>query len=193
VLLAAFSGLRFGELAALTVDRIDLTAKTVRVTEAALELSDGSRIVGPPKAEGYRTVAIPPSIITELRKHLKAFAPESEGLVFAGPKGAPLRRGNFHRHWSAALETAGVGSLHFHDLRHTGNTLAAATGASTKELMARMGHSSARAALIYQHATPERDQAIAKGLEAMISTRSRHVPGTPRKSRAKKAALAGSG
>lgn len=62
VLLAAFSGLRFGELAALTVDRIDLKAKTVKVTEAASELNDGSRIVGPPKAEGYRTVAIPPSI-----------------------------------------------------------------------------------------------------------------------------------
>ncbi|HVA09249.1 MAG TPA: tyrosine-type recombinase/integrase [Acidimicrobiales bacterium] len=57
--------------------------------------------------------------------------------------------------------------LHFHDLRHTGNTLAAATGASTKELMARMGHASARAALIYQHASSERDVAIAERLSTM--------------------------
>jgi integrase len=46
--------------------------------------------------------------------------------------------------------------FHFHDLRHTGNNLAAASGASTRELMDRMGHGSMRAALIYQHATGER-------------------------------------
>jgi integrase len=54
--------------------------------------------------------------------------------------------------------------LHFHDLRHTGGTLAAATGATLKELMARLGHSSTRAAMIYQHATRNRDQVIAKAL-----------------------------
>jgi integrase len=58
--------------------------------------------------------------------------------------------------------------LRFHDLRHTGNTLAAATGASTKELMSRMGHSSSRAALIYQHATQDRDKVIADSLSSMI-------------------------
>ena len=62
--------------------------------------------------------------------------------------------------------------FHFHDLRHTGNTLAAATGASTKELMARMGHASPRAALIYQHATRERDQAIANAFDALLRDRS---------------------
>ncbi len=53
--------------------------------------------------------------------------------------------------------------LHFHDLRHTGNTIAADTGASLRDLMARMGHDSPRAALIYQHASREADQAIATG------------------------------
>ena len=55
----------------------------------------------------------------------------------------------------------------FHDPRHTGNTLAAATGASTKELMARMGHASMRAALTYQHATTDRDAAIAVALSEL--------------------------
>jgi integrase len=59
--------------------------------------------------------------------------------------------------------------FHFHDLRHTGDTRAAAAGASTKELMHRMGHGSMRAALIYQHATSERDHEIAK----VISRRAR--------------------
>jgi hypothetical protein len=63
---------------------------------------------------------------------------------------------------------AGVPSLHFHDLRHVGGTLAATTGASLKELMARLGHSSTRAALIYQHATRDRDQAIAKALGGLV-------------------------
>ncbi len=58
--------------------------------------------------------------------------------------------------------------MHFHDLRHTGNTLAAGTGASTKDLMARLGHSSPRAALIYQHATSDRDAGIARVLNKVI-------------------------
>jgi hypothetical protein len=58
--------------------------------------------------------------------------------------------------------------LHFHDLRHTGNTLAAATGSSLRDLMTRMGHDSPRAAMIYQHATNTADQLIADGLSLLI-------------------------
>ena len=67
-----------------------------------------------------------------------------------------MRRNNFHRSvdWSNLVVKAGLPvGFHFHDLRHTGNNLAAASGASTRELMHRMGHGSMRAALIYQHAT----------------------------------------
>jgi integrase len=70
--------------------------------------------------------------------------------------------------WHQARTKIGRPDLHFHDLRHTGNTLAAATGASTKELMARYGHSSPRAALRYQHATRGRDAAIAQMLNRLI-------------------------
>lgn len=70
---------------------------------------------------------------------------------------------------TADVTTAGVtAELHFHDLRHTGNTLASTAGASTRELMTRMGHSSSRAALIYQHMTSDRDRAIADRLGAVI-------------------------
>ena len=85
-----------------------------------------------------------------------------------GEKGASLRRGNWNVKWRAATAASGMNGLRFHDLRHTGNTLAAATGASTKELMVRMGHSSARAALIYQHATVERERLIATALDEMF-------------------------
>ncbi len=68
--------------------------------------------------------------------------------------------------------------LHFHDLRHTGNTLASTAGASTRELMTRMGHSSSRAALIYQHMTSDRDRAIADRLGAMIRGGGGVAPGS---------------
>ena len=71
--------------------------------------------------------------------------------------------------WSKIVVEASLpAGFHFHDLRHTGNNLAAASGASTRELMYRMGHGSMRAALIYQHATRERDRAIATALDALI-------------------------
>ncbi len=74
-----------------------------------------------------------------------------------------LRRGNFRRalRWALAAEAFSLPNLHFHDLRHTGNTLAAQSGASLRDLMDRMGHDSVRAAMIYQHATSEAGRAIA--------------------------------
>jgi integrase len=81
-----------------------------------------------------------------------------------------LRRSNFNRvaGWPGAVKALGVHGLHFHDLRHTGNTLAASTGASLRDLMDRMGHDSMRAALIYQHATKDADRRIADALAKHI-------------------------
>jgi integrase len=62
----------------------------------------------------------------------------------------------------------GIKGLHFHDLRHTGNTLASRTDASTRELMIRLGHGSSRAALIYQRGSQEREREIADGIDGMI-------------------------
>jgi integrase len=82
-----------------------------------------------------------------LRWHLERFVgPEADSLVFVGPKGGRLRRSNFRDIWIKARGEAGLPDLHLHDLRHTGNTMAAATGASLRELMERMGHTSTRAA-----------------------------------------------
>ena len=57
----------------------------------------------------------------------------------------------------------------FHDLRHTAGTLAARTGATTKELMARLGHSSPNATMVYQHAADDRVRLIAERLAAMTA------------------------
>ena len=85
-----------------------------------------------------------------------------DGLTFTGPSGAPPRRGNFRsRTCLPALKKADLPAVHFHDLRHTGNTLTAHGGANLRELMARMGHSSTSAAMIYLHSTYERQREIA--------------------------------
>jgi integrase len=178
VLTAAFTGLRLGELRALTRRRLDLLHATVHVVEQMQELKDGTLIVGPPKTDaGVRTVAIPAALIPELEAHLCRWAaPGPDGLVFCGTRDQPIRRASLYTAWKRAAGATDLQELRFHDLRHTANTLAAATGASTKELMARMGHASTRAALIYQHATQERDQAIARALSELIE---RAVPSPP--------------
>lgn len=185
VLFATFTGLRFGELRALRRDRLDLLHKTVHVVEQYQELSSGELVLGPPKTDaGRRTVTIPDVLITDLEKHLATYSgPAPNGLVFCGTLHQPLHRKTFYRNWNKAVEAAGMPGFHFHDLRHTGNTLAAATGASTKELMSRMGHASPRAALIYQHATEDRDAAIASALSKLI------VKGAPKRGAKKKAAV----
>jgi len=185
VLLGALTSLRFGEFAALRRRDVDLEGGELRVRRSQAELKHGRTIIKDPKSEaGKRSVAIPDVVLADLRDHLDRFSePGRDGLVFVGPNGGQLRRRNFHRLWTKALTDAKVDEedVHFHDLRHTGNTLAAATGASTKELMARMGHSSVRAALIYQHASWSRDKQIADGISHNVrAARSMgHDRGTP--------------
>jgi len=170
LLLATWCSLRFGELAGLSRADIDLAARVVRGSRQLQELQGGQLVFGPPKTEaGRRTIAIPPHVLPDLKAHLGtnvADAPDS--LVFDSPEGAPLRRSNFNRRiWRPACIAVGLDDFHFHDLRHSGNTLAASTGASLKELMRRMGHASPRAAIIYQHATAERDRALADALSQL--------------------------
>ena len=70
--------------------------------------------------------------------------------------------------WPHAVRAAGAEGLHFHDLRHTGNHLAAVSGAGLRDLMARMGHDSERAAMIYQHVARGADQLITNAIDAHV-------------------------
>lgn len=170
VLLATFASLRWGEAIALRRCDIDLDGRTVSIRRQYVELS-GELVVGPPKSRaGMRTVGIPLAVIPELRDHLDAYVGSGDDdLVFTGTLGGVLRRGNFRRDsgWASAVARLGVPGVHFHDLRHTGNVLAA-PGSSLADLKARMGHDSSRAAMIYQHATAAADQAIAAALDKLI-------------------------
>ncbi len=126
---------------ALTRRRIDLAHGTVEVVGSTYERCDGTIEIGPPKiAAGHRKVSIPPHVLPDIERHLHDFVgPKPESATLTGPQGGALYRKTFARSWRRARTAVGVEHLHFHDLRHTGNTLAATTGASTKELMVRMG------------------------------------------------------
>ena len=186
-----FGSLRWGDLAALRRGDIDVQARTISVTRQLSEQPGGGFALGPPKSEaGVRTVAVPEVIMPDLALHIMTYAaPGDEGLLRTSPGGAPLRHTNFRRRvWLPALQTAAVPPIHFHDLRHTGNTLSANAGANLRELMDRMGHSSPRAALIYLHGSDERQQAIAAALSqrAVVELKeaqdNRTLRGTPRRS-----------
>jgi integrase len=174
VLVAAYGGLRWGELVGLRVKRVDLLHGRVTVAEQVAEVN-GQLIPGPPKTSaGRRTITLPAVAAVALAEHLTEFAePGPEGLVFPAPKGGYLRRSNFRRRWWVrATRTAGVDGLRFHDLRHSAATLALAAGANTRELMERMGHTSPQVALRYQHVMAGRDQAIAAALDELAQAAS---------------------
>lgn len=138
-------------------------------------------IVGPPKSKaGRRVVGIPQAIIPVLREHLAVYTKDDPGaLVFPAPKGGPLRRSGFNKlaAWPYAVQTIGMPGLHFHDLRHTGNMLAAESGVGLKDLMARMGHDNVRAAMIYQHAVRGADRAITAAIDKHLSGHERVTAG----------------
>jgi integrase len=170
VLVAAYGGLRWGELVGLRVKRVDLLHGQVTVAEQVAEVN-GQLNPGPPKTSaGRRTITLPSVAAVALAEHLTEFAePGPEGLVFPAPKGGYLRRSNFRRRWWVrATRAAGVDGLRLHDLRHSAATLALAAGANTRELMERMGHTSPQVALRYQHVMAGRDQAIAAALDALV-------------------------
>ena len=179
ILTTTLASLRWGEVTALRRADIDLATGVVVVHAAFVERSNGSIELGPPKSRaGRRLVVLPNFVVQRLAAHLDAYTHDgSDALVFTGPSGRPLRRSNFNTTsgWRRAAVAIGVPHLHFHDLRHTGNTLAAGTpGTSTRDLMERMGHDSMRAALIYQHATRNADRRIAAALDRHIEDHAAH-------------------
>lgn len=162
ILLAAWCGLRFGELVALTADDVDLDAGTVSVNKAVVRVGGTPQLSTTKSDAGTRVVAIPPHVVKQLRGRLAA-----EGLLFPASNGKYLQPSTFNRHYYRARDAIGRPDLRFHDLRHTGLTLAAIAGATLADLMARAGHSTATAALKYQHQAQGRDKKIAKALSKL--------------------------
>lgn len=170
-LLAAFVGLRRGEILGLRRGDVDLDRCEIAIVRQRQLDRHGNHLVGPPKSDaGRRVLAIPEVLVGDLRTHLDAYGqPGGDGYVFTGQKGGPLAPHVWQSAWEKARTEVGVPEIHLHDLRHLAGTLAASTGASTREVMYRLGHATHQAALRYQHATRQRDRAIAEALDGLIS------------------------
>lgn len=169
VLLATWCQLRRGEILGLRRKDVDLDNAMLRIEQSRAITMRGESIVKEPKsAAGRRSIAIPGFLIPDVTKHLERFAGDKpDSLVFNGISGGPLSANVLQTAWQRARASVGRTDLHLHDLRHTGLTLAAATGATTFELMHRAGHSSSEAAMRYQHATRDRDRIIADALSKL--------------------------
>jgi integrase len=170
VTLAAWGGLRRGEVLALRRKDIDPLGSSVRVERALSELSDGTLIFADPKTDaGIRTVHLPDFAISEAMHHMDSFVKaDPNALLFTGRGGVPVRPKSLASPYQKARASLGLDHIRFHDLRHFSLTMAAVTGASTKELMRRGGHSTPAAALRYQHATENRDKVIADAMGELM-------------------------
>jgi integrase len=190
--MAAFSSLRWSELIALRRRQLDLERGLVTVKAKLAELG-GQFETGLPKSKaGVRVVAIPMMIVPDVVAHLAEWSESgANGRVFVGPRGATPKHSNFNRYWHQALEAAGVEvdpdvGLHVHDLRHVGNDLRS-PGASLRDLMAHMGHSTQNAALVYQHVDVQRQREMAARLSKAIEQAVWPTSGPGRSSAGRKA------
>lgn len=172
VLVAAYSGLRQGELFGLARKHFDFENNLIHVERATQKLQGQAAYIGATKTESsLRTVALPRTTSQALAAHMAKFTdPDPESLIFTTGTGKIVTSAALCAWFIPAREKAGLPNLTWHNLRNTGATLAAATGAPIKAIMNRLGHSSTRAALLYQALSLDDDPKIADDLERKIQS-----------------------
>jgi integrase len=172
VLMAAWCGLRQGELCELRRGDIDVKNGVIRVRRAVVHVGGQAIVDSPKSAAGVRDVAIPPHLMGLVKEHLRDnITGGKDGLLWPASDGVShLPPSTLYTAYWRARQAAGRPDLRFHDLRHTQAVMAAQTGATLAELMNRLGHSTPAMALRYQHLVSGRDAEIAKALSAMAET-----------------------
>jgi integrase len=165
VLVLGYTGLRWGEVAALRVSRLDVTRRRIVVSESVTPVK-GVMVWGAPKTHERREVPLPRFLAGELEAHVAGKGPGD--LVFTGPRGAVLRARVFQRAaLTEAAKSVGVPGFHPHEFRHTAASLAIASGADVKVVQQMLGHKSATMTLdLYGHLFPDRLDVVADALES---------------------------
>lgn len=168
VIMAAWCGLRWGETSELRRKDVSADCAVLRVRRAVTYRA-GEFIVGAPKtAAGIRDVAVPPHIRPVIKTHLKDHVGKApDALLFPMPNGGHMHGDQYRPYWEKARAAIGKPGLRVHDLRHCGAVLAAQSGATTAELMHRLGHTTPGMALRYQHVAEGRDAEIAERLSKL--------------------------
>lgn len=177
VALAAFGGLRLGEVLGLTRRHVSPDGKWVTIDQAAHETQSGQQFTGPTKSDaGERVIKLPKTIVPYVERHLEMHTgPEPDAWLFTGERrGNMLRRGVWTHEWQGArARVQGCNNLRYHDLRHFFGTHAIThTGGSIADNMEAMGHSSSAASLLYQAATGTGSKKIAAGFDKKLRKRS---------------------
>ncbi len=169
VLFLAYTGLRWGEMAALRVHRVDFLRRRVLVAESVTPVK-GVMTAGPTKGHERREVPLPRFLVEDLARHLEGKSVDD--LVFTGERGAVMRTGTFRR--GALIEAAnaiGIPGFHPHELRHTAASLAIASGADVKVVQQMLGHKSAVMTLDqYGHLFGDRLDIVADAMDAARSS-----------------------
>jgi integrase len=169
---AAWCGLRFGELIELRRKDVSVDGDrvTLRIRRAATRV-ENKLVVGPPKTDaGRRDITVPPHVAVQLREHMHTRTEAGpDAFVFTTTRGQRLSTTAFTKAVKRGFAEVGKPDMRVHDLRHVGATLAAQAGATTKELMARIGHTTPSMSMRYQIAAAERDVAIADALTRLAT------------------------
>ena len=177
IVLAAFVGLRQGELLELRRSDVDHRSGWIHVarkidkdviTGARGACPNCGRAISAPKTtSSVRTVHVPPPFLPMLQEHLIEHTERGPtGLLFPGDRTDHMSVRYLMDRYRPAREAAGRPDLTIHHLRHTALTLAGQHGATAAELQARAGHASQAAMAIYQHATLDRDRSLAEKIGA---------------------------
>jgi integrase len=165
ILLLAYTGLRWGEAAALRIGRVDLDKRRIRVATAFYEIG-GVQHEGLPKTGKRRTVSIPTSLVPELRRVMGERGDDE--LVFTTARALSRSNNRRVREFNAAVKAAKMDKLGLtpHKLRHTAASLAIAAGADVKVIQQMLGHADAAMTLnVYGHLFPDRIDEVADVLD----------------------------
>jgi integrase len=176
------TGLRRGELLALTWANIDLEGAVLRVERSLEETKAGLRFKGPKTLHGRRTISLPPSAVMILREHrrrqletrlaLGLGRPEPDALVFCEPGGAPFLPSKLSYGWRNACIALALPRVTLHALRHTHASALIAAGLDVLKISRRLGHSDPTVTLrTYAHLFDKTDQAAANAIEVALGTR----------------------
>lgn len=172
VYVSAWCALRFGESTGLERRDIDLKARVIHVRRGIVRTKSGVKVQPPKSRAGLRKVTIPPHIVQIISDHLDEFvAPEATAKVFASARnpGKALAPSTLTKAFYPARKKIGYPTMHWHDLRHTGGTMAAQAGGTLREIQDRLGHSTVWAAMRYQHSTETRQAELAEKLAALAN------------------------
>lgn len=158
IYLAAWAGLRYGEIAALRRRHIDLKERRILVRAGVKRGEAGQLVEGVPKsAMGRRDVPISDQLEGKLKDHLAAYAGKgADSLLVYSRAGTFLSNKTLHGSYDPAVKAAGLPGFNFHQLRATCATMLARAGATEAEIQAILGHSTWSMSQIYQRATRER-------------------------------------